>query len=262
MSLKFTQIDAFTDKPFSGNPAAVCVLEKPAEEQWMQSVAAEMNLSETAYLHPEGDGYRLRWFTPEAEVDLCGHATLASAHALWEDGHSSAAELKFYTLSGLLTVKRQGDWMEMNFPVDPVTPMAVPSELVNALAAEVVFTGKTRIRYFVELKSPEALRTLTPDLTAIKRVPPGRVLVTARSDNPEFDFISRYFGPGVGVPEDPVTGSAHCALAPYWSSKLGRNTFTAYQASKRGGVVKVRLEDDRVLLSGKAVTVLRGELLA
>jgi PhzF family phenazine biosynthesis protein len=261
MPIKVTQVDSFTTKPFSGNPAAVCILDKPADEEWMQSVAAEMNLSETAYLHPEADGYRLRWFTPEAEVDLCGHATLASAHVVWEEGHSQADVLKFHTLSGLLTVQRNGDWMEMNFPVDPLLPADVPAELLAALGAKSVFAGKTRIRHFVELESPAALRALTPDLGAIKKVPPGRVLVTAKSDDPGFDFICRYFGPGVGVPEDPVTGSAYCALAPYWSKKLGKAEFTGYQASKRGGVVRVRLEGDRVFISGQAVTVMRAELL-
>ena len=227
----------------------------------MQALAGEMNLSETAFLYPEQDGYRLRWFTPIAEVALCGHATLASAHVLWEEGHARQALLKFYSLSGVLTARRQGDWIELNFPIDPVTEMDAPAGLIEACGAEVVFSGKTPIRYFLELKSPEALRSLTPDLAAIQRIPPGRVLVTARSDDPAYDFISRYFAPGVGVPEDPVTGSAHCALAVYWSRKLGKTEFVVYQASARGGVLKVRLEGDRVFLSGQAVTVFRGELV-
>jgi predicted PhzF superfamily epimerase YddE/YHI9 len=259
--MKITQVDAFTNKPFHGNPAAICVLESPREQGWMQSVAAEMNLSETAFLHPEADGYRLRWFTPAAEVVLCGHATLAAAHVLWEEAHSREAILKFHTLSGLLTAERKGDWIEMNFPVDPVTPCELPPGFQEALGARIVFSGKTAIRHFVELESAEALRRLAPDLAGIQRVPPGRVLVTARSDKPEYDFISRYFAPGVGVAEDPVTGSAHCALAPYWSGKLGKNEFMAYQASSRGGELKVRLAGDRVFMAGQAVTVMRADLL-
>jgi predicted PhzF superfamily epimerase YddE/YHI9 len=256
-----TQVDAFTDAAFTGNPAAVCILKAPREEIWMQAVAAEMNLSETAFLHPEADGYRLRWFTPASEVRLCGHATLAGAHVLWEDGHSRDALLKFYTLSGLLTARRLSTWIELNFPIDPVTSAEIPKGLIEALGAPAVFTGKTLTRYFVELESADAVRTLKPDISGINRFPPGRVVVTTRSDRTGYDFISRCFAPGVGVPEDPVTGAAHCALASYWSAKLGKSEFTAYQASARGGVLKLRLEGDRVLMAGQAVTVMRGELL-
>lgn len=261
MALKITQVDAFTHQPFSGNPAAVCILEAPGEESWMQAVAAEMNLSETAFLYPEGEGYRLRWFTPAAEVKLCGHATLASAHVLWEEGHTDEPLLKFHTLSGLLSAERQGNWIELNFPVEPVEASEVPADLLEALGAKAVFTGRTQVRYFVELESAQAVRSLKPDIFAINRFPPGRVIVTAPSDTPQYDFISRYFAPGVGVPEDPVTGSAHCALASYWSQKLGKTEFMAYQASARGGSMKVRLEGERVVMAGQAVTVLRGELL-
>ena len=260
-SLRITQVDAFTETPFAGNPAAVCILDGPADERWMQAVAAEMNLSETAFLHPERDGYRLRWFTPAAEVSLCGHATLASAHVLWEDGHSRESMLRFHTLSGVLTARRRSDWIELDFPVEPVEACEPPTGMLEVLGARALFTGRTRTRYFVELESASAVRILNPDISGINRFPPGRMLVTARSDEPAYDCVSRYFAPGVGVPEDPVTGSAHCALAPYWSARLDKTEFVAYQASARGGILKVRLEGDRAFLAGQSVTVMRGELL-
>lgn len=260
MSRKITTVDAFTDQPFSGNPAAVCLLDGPRDESWMRLVAREMNLSETAFLQPEADGYRLRWFTPEAEVKLCGHATLASAHVLWEQGHTTAPIIRFHTLSGLLTAKRTEGGIELNFPVEPVQPVTISEGLLEAVGAESVFTGKTAVRYFLELPTAEIVRNLKPDIQGIGRFPPGRLVVTARSDMPEYDFVSRYFAPGIGVPEDPVTGSAHCALAAYWADKLGKTEFRAYQASARGGRMGVRLEGERVLLTGQAVTILRGEL--
>ena len=237
-----------------------CILEGPADEHWMRAVAAEMNLSETAFLHAESDGYRLRWFTPVAEVSLCGHATLASAHVLWEEGRSNESMLRFHTLSGMLTARRDADWIELNFPVEPVEECELPTGMLEVLGARALFTGRTRTRYFVELESAAAIRVLKPDISGINRFPPGRMLVTARSDDPAYDFVCRYFAPGVGVPEDPVTGSAHCALAPYWSARLNKSDFVAYQASARGGVLKVRLEGDRVFLAGQSVTVMRGEL--
>ncbi|MER3445171.1 MAG: oxidoreductase [Meiothermus sp.] len=261
MSLRIVQVDAFTSRPFSGNPAAVCILEAPRPAAWMQAVAREMNLSETAFLHPEPSGYRLRWFTPEAEIALCGHATLASAHVLWQEGHSRSPMLEFHTLSGLLTAVRAGNWIEMNFPVEPVMPVEFSPALLEAIGAKPVFTGKTPVRFLAELESADAVRKLRPNLSLLAQVAPGRLIVTARSDDPRYDFISRYFAPGIGIPEDPVTGSAHCALPVYWAPKLGKKEFMAYQASARGGELRVTLADNRVFIQGQAVTVMRAELV-
>jgi PhzF family phenazine biosynthesis protein len=263
MGLKIVQVDAFADRPFAGNPAAVCVLPAPRDEG-MQSVAREMNLSETAFLHPENGGYRLRWFTPGAEVALCGHATLASAHVLWEDGLLPRdGQARFHTKSGLLTADRRGDWIELDFPATPPAAATAPPGLIAALrvASPPRWVGRSTFDYLVELESEAHVSSLTPDLMALGRVEARGVSVTARATTPGYDFVSRFFAPAVGVPEDPVTGSAHCALAPFWGERLGRTTMTAYQASARGGVVRVRLGGDRVVLGGQAVTVLRGELL-
>ena len=261
MSQTIIQVDAFTNKPFSGNPAAVCVMPKPADETWMQNVATEMNLSETAFLYPQDDGYNLRWFTPAAEVDLCGHATLASAHVLWETGHlSPEAEARFYTKSGLLTAQRKGDWIKMDFPAEPATETPAPPNLADALGVKPVYVGKNRFDYLVEVNSEKTIRTLQPDFTLLKTITSRGVMVTSRATTPGYDFVSRFFAPGVGIDEDPVTGSAHCCLGPFWQARLEKDDFTAYQASPRGGVVRVRLEGNRVKLGGQAVTVLRGEL--
>ena len=264
MGLKIVQVDAFADRPFSGNPAAVCVMPAARDESWMQDVASEMNLSETAFLHPENGGYRLRWFTPAVEVALCGHATLASAHVLWEDGLLPRdREARFQTKSGLLTATARGDWIELDFPATLPTAAPAPEGLTAALGggARPRWVGRSRFDYLVELESEAAVRGLTPDLTALQRVEARGVMITSRATTPGFDFVSRFFAPRSGVPEDPVTGSAHCALAPFWSERLGRTTMTAYQASARGGVIRVRVSGDRVVLGGQAVTVLRGELL-
>lgn len=256
------QVDAFTDKPFAGNPAGVCLLEAPADEEWMQHVAREMNLSETAFLHRETDGYRLRWFTPAVEVDLCGHATLASAHVLWESGHLYASEpVRFHTRSGLLTAQKRGEWIEMDFPATPPAESEAPAGLVAALGVSPLYVGKTRFDYVIEVGSEEDVRNLTPDFGALRRVEARGVIVTSRAAMPGVDFVSRFFGPAVGVDEDPVTGSAHCSLAPFWAGRLGKEEMAAYQASARGGVIHVQTAGDRVLLRGKAVTVLRGELV-
>lgn len=258
MSLEVTVVDAFTDAPFSGNPAAVCVLPAPLEEEVMKAIAAEMNLSETAFLCPENQGYRLRWFTPTAEVTLCGHATLASAHVLWTRYKVAEDVIHFYTLSGPLTAKRSGAEIVLDFPAEEVEATVLPGKLEAALGVPVLFAGRTPVRYFVELSSAKAVRTLSPDIGLIRECAPGRIIVTARSDDPRFDFISRYFAPGIGVAEDPVTGSAHCALATYWSRKLDKQIFNAYQASPRGGQLGVKLVGERVELYGRAVTMLTG----
>lgn len=263
MSLDLFQVDAFTDVPFAGNPAAVCLLTEPAGAEWMQSVAREMNLSETAFLHPTGDGFGLRWFTPAIEVELCGHATLASAHVLWETGTLAPDDpARFHTLSGLLTAERKGEWMELDFPARPVEEVEPPEGLAEAIGASPVFVGRSKYDYLLELPSDEAVRSVDPDHRRLASLPVRGVIVTARgADNP-FHFVSRFFAPGSGVDEDPVTGSAHCTLGPYWQGRLGRDEFLAYQASARGGVVRVRVEGDRVKLGGQAVTILRGRLVA
>jgi PhzF family phenazine biosynthesis protein len=262
MAIRIVQVDAFTNKPFGGNPAAVCVLPQPVPDEWMRNVAREMNLSETAFLTPHDGGFRLRWFTPSVEVDLCGHATVASAHVLWQDGHLAAGQqARFHTRSGLLLADRRGDWIELDFPAKMVAAAPAPAELLPALGvAQAAFVGKNAFDYLVEVDSEETLRKLAPDHSTLRRIPVRGVIVTARSSG-EFDFVSRFFAPGSGIDEDPVTGSAHCALGPYWSERLGKSEFTAFQASPRGGVVRVKIEGDRVLLGGQAVTVMTAELL-
>lgn len=258
------QVDAFTDKPFSGNPAAVCILDEIRDNAWMQNVAREMNLSETAFLLKRPDGYDLRWFTPEIEVDLCGHATLASAQVLWEDRHLPLdAEARFHTRSGVLTAVLKDTWIEMDFPSEPERQEVPPQELMTALGVMPLYAGRNRLKdYLVEIESENVLRRLTPDFTLLKTVPMRGVMVTARSITKKYDFVSRFFAPRVGINEDPVTGSAHCCLGPYWQKKLKRDQLLGYQASARGGEVRVRVAADRVLLSGKAVTVMRGEIEA
>ena len=263
MSLPIVQIDAFTDQPFRGNPAAVCFLPEPKPDVLLQNIAREMNLSETAFLLPEGDGFRLRWFTSTVEVALCGHATLASAHLLWEEGHLAPEETaRFYTRSGLLTAERAGDWIELGFPAKPEEESTVPEGLARALGAEPVYVGRSQFDLLVELESEATVRELKPDFGRLERVSARGIIVTARADSERYDFVSRFFGPRVGVPEDPVTGSAHCVLGPYWQKRLGTDDFIAYQASARGGTVRVGVRGDRVRLGGKAVTVMRGELLS
>lgn len=260
-------VDAFAEEPFTGNPAGVCFLEAPAAEDWMQKVAAEMKHSETAFLVPQGDAWSLRWFTPAVEVNLCGHATLASAHALWSTGRLAAeAEARFDTRSGRLTCRRDGQRIVMDFPATPPTETTAPARLLSALglAAEPRWVGRYREDFLVEVGSEAELLALNPDFRAVAaRGGKGLrgVVVTARPTRERADFVSRFFAPGAGVDEDPVTGSAHCALAPYWVAQLGRNPLTGYQASQRGGWVGVEVQGERVLLSGEAVTVLAGRLV-
>jgi PhzF family phenazine biosynthesis protein len=262
MGLEIFQVDAFTDKPFAGNPAAVCVLPKAADEAWMQDVANEMNLSETAFLVQQEDGYNLRWFTPAVEVDLCGHATLASAHILWEQGLLPPdAEVRFFTRSGLLSAARKASWIELDFPAEPAEQTAIPEKLLSALGVDIQYVGKNRFDFLLEVDSAETVRKMTPDFTLLRTISARGFMVTSRSDSSEYDFISRFFAPAFGINEDPVTGSAHCCLGPYWAKKLGKEELTAFQASARGGVVKVRVGDDRVYLGGQAVTVMRAIIL-
>ena len=263
MAIRIVQVDAFTLRPFAGNPAAVCVLREAASEQWMRDVAREMNLSETAFLVPCDDGYNLRWFTPAVEVDLCGHATLASAHVLWWDGHlPPGRQARFHTRSGLLTADRRGDWIELDFPAKIAVAAEAPADLLPALGLDAAkFVGKNAFDYLVEADSEETVRGLAPDHSRLRKLPVRGVIVTARSSSGEIDFVSRFFAPASGVDEDPVTGSAHTALGPYWAGILGKSELTGFQASARGGVVRVRTQGDRVLLGGQAVTVMTGKLV-
>jgi PhzF family phenazine biosynthesis protein len=262
MGLTITQVDAFTNTPFAGNPAAVCVLSEERDERWMQNVAGEMNLSETAFLLRQDDGFNLRWFTPLVEVDLCGHATLASSHVLWEAGILQLEQqARFFTRSGLLTAERQGNWIELNFPATPVEATDAPSGLLQALGVSATYVGKNRFDYLIEVASEDILRGMHPDYAHLLALSARGVMVTSRASTAGYDFVSRFFAPAVGIDEDPVTGSAHCSLAPYWSAKLGKETLMAYQASARGGIIRTRVDGDRVRLAGQAVTVLRGELV-
>ncbi len=265
MTIVLHQVDSFTDRPWAGNPAAVCLLNEPGLPAWMQRVAAEMNLSETAFVVPRGgegeDGFDLRWFTPATEVDLCGHATLASAHVLWEQGRLAPhTPARFHTrVSGVLTARRAGDWIELDFPTYAPVETSPPSALLEGLRIEPVWVGRHGENHLVEVNSETTLRGLQPDFAKFAELATG-VIATSRSDDPSYDFVSRYFATVYGIDEDPATGSAHCYLGPYWQDRLGKSTFTAYQASQRGGVIKVTVEGDRTRIAGQAVTVLRGEL--
>lgn len=260
-------VDAFTEHAFAGNPAAVCVLKCPRDDRWMQRVAREMNLSETAFVYSEGEqgGYRLRWFTPNVEVDLCGHATLATAHALWTEGHlPHDTTARFATASGLLTADYRQGWIELDFPATPLkesAPLLDLGAMARLIGAPVVSAGYSRFDLLIELESEEAVRSLSPDIGALKSLPVRGIIATARATTRGFDFVSRFFAPAVGVDEDPVCGSAHCCLGPFWSERLGKTDLIAYQASPRGGVLRVGIRGDRVRLGGQAVTVMRGELV-
>jgi PhzF family phenazine biosynthesis protein len=260
--LCYSVVDAFTDRPFSGNPAAVLRLPAWPDDGWLQQVAMEMNLSETAFLVDQADGYRLRWFTPAVEVALCGHATLAAAHVLWSEGHAKATEeLRFHTKSGLLRAIKKESRIELDFPIEPPSESPPPAGLLEALGTTARYVGRNRFDYLVEVDSEAEIRRLSPDFARLGRVETRGVIVTSRSANPEYDFVSRFFAPRAAVNEDPVTGSAHCCLGPYWQERLGKSEFTAFQASARGGVVHVRVAGDRTFLGGQAVTVLRGEVV-
>jgi PhzF family phenazine biosynthesis protein len=255
-------IDAFADAPFTGNPAAVCVLQRAVDAQWMQDLAAEMNQAETAFLRARSDGdWDLRWFTPVAEVDLCGHATLASAHALWETGMAAATQvLRFHTRSGVLACTRRGAVIAMDFPAVPVWPATPPDDLDTALGARLLTVASAGTDLLVEVDDAATVRGLAPDLVAIAALDLRALIVTARSDDARWHFVSRVFAPRYGIPEDPVTGSAHCALGPFWGARLRRTELVGRQCSRRGGTVGVTLGDGRVELTGEAHTILRGEL--
>lgn len=262
MDIKIYQVDAFTNRIFHGNPAAVCILPQEIDEKWAQDMAKEMNLSETAFLHYEGDGYRLRWFTPTTEVNLCGHATLASAHILWEQGFLGPEQTAvFKTKSGLLQATLDKDWIRLNFPTRPVQEVPPPAGLLDALGIEALFVGSFNRDYLLEVTSEAVVHNLKPDLNMLLSLPVRGVIVTSHSENSEYDFVSRFFAPASGIDEDPVTGSAHCCLGPYWKHKLNKNPLNAYQASARGGTLKVKVKGDRLDLFGQAITVFSGNLV-
>jgi len=255
-------VDAFADQPFSGNPAGVCLLDRWPEDEWLKLVAREINLSETAFLVPrEASEFELRWFTPKVEVALCGHATLASAHILWER-HAARTVIGFHTQSGRLTASpfSPGE-IELDFPAKPATPAKAPEGMLEALGAKAVEVGRNEFDYLVELPSEAEVRALQPDFGKLASTNCRGVIVTALSANPSFDFVSRFFAPRAGVNEDPVTGSAHCCLSEWWGERLKKTRIIGYQASERGGVVTVTRERGRVKLAGRAITISRGELL-
>lgn len=262
MPVKLLQVDAFTDKPFTGNPAAVCLLEAEQDAAWMQAVAAEMNLAETAFVRRQDGGFQLRWFTPKIEVDLCGHATLAAAHVMWgEEIVPSDQPICFQTRSGLLTASKNGELIELDFPATPPAECEPPGGLLEALNVEPTFVGKSKFDYLLVLDGAAAVRSVQPDFRRLSEVPTRGVIVSSDCDDTRFDFVSRFFAPAAGVDEDPVTGSAHCCLAPFWGERLSKSQMTGFQASSRGGVVQVRVARDRVILGGPAVTVFEGALV-
>jgi predicted PhzF superfamily epimerase YddE/YHI9 len=255
-------VDAFTDRPFAGNPAAVCLLSKWLSDDVLQAIAREMNLSETAFLVKQRDAYELRWFTPGIEVDLCGHATLAAACVLWTtDREPNETALRFLTRSGELSARGAGESIELDFPLEPDQPAQPPSGLIEALKTEPRYVGRNRFDYLVELGSESELRAIDPDFQLLATIPCRGIIITARANEPEYDFVSRFFAPAACINEDPVTGSAHCCLVAFWQKRLGRNDFVAYQASQRGGTVRVRVRADRAILGGQAVIISAGELL-
>lgn len=266
MAIPISVVDAFSEAPFRGNPAGVCLPPTDRDAAWMQAVAAEMNLAETAFLRPRARGeFDLRWFTPLVEVDLCGHATLASAHRLWEEGVAGEGAIRFHTRSGILTASRAGAEIELDFPSEPPRESPPPPGLAEALGAPFVGTGVNALGdLVVEMPDERSVRNLEPDFALLERIPARGVVATAVAERPTesgYDFVSRFFAPRVGIDEDPVTGSAHCALAPFWAGRLGRDELVGWQASARGGIVRTRLDGDRVVLGGRAVTVWKGELL-
>ena len=258
--MKLFIVDAFTDRPFAGNPAAICLLDNACNDDWMQQVAVEMNYSETAFVRQQDDGFELRWFTPAYEVELCGHATLASAHVLWTEAGRVEEQISFHTRSGVLTASRNDGLIELDFPATPPVEIKPPAGLLEALGAQPSYVGQSKFDKLLVVESAEKVRSMNPDFQRLRQISMRGVIVTSTSDDAHFDFISRYFAPAAGIDEDPVTGSAHCCLAPFWAERLGKTEMTGFQASDRGGIVRVKSSGERVILGGKAITVLRGEL--
>ena len=261
MTIPIYQVDAFANTLFQGNPAAVCILPGAADAHWQQAMAAEMNLSETAFVQPQADGFSLRWFTPQVEVELCGHATLAAAHVLWqEEAYPLDQSIRFHTRSGLLTVRRNDGEIEMDFPITPLAHASIPTGLEAALGCEVLEARQAKTDCLIRLASQDDVRRLQPDFAKLRNIAARGIIVTAPSNDASVDFVSRFFAPAVGINEDPVTGSAHCALGPYWSALLGKHELSARQISPRGGTLRLTLNQDRILLRGQAITVFKGYL--
>lgn len=262
--MKFCTVDTFTDTLFKGNPAAVCVIGEFPSDDFMQSIATEVNLSETAFIVPlNGNHFDIRWFTPKVEVSLCGHATLAAAHVLWTEMEIvTTEEIYFESKSGVLKAWRDDDGITLDFPAHYVEPISIPEGLIEALGVSPVSVGQANDDCLVELHSAQEVINLSPDIARLANIDCRGIIITAEGNaDTDYDFVSRFFAPKVGVTEDPVTGSSHCKLATYWSERLGKNVFNAYQASKRGGYVKVRHEGERVLLTGHAVTAFSGKFV-
>jgi PhzF family phenazine biosynthesis protein len=261
MAVSIACVDAFTDRPFAGNPAAVCLLDAPRDPEWMQQIAFEMNLAETAFVVPAASGFGLRWFTPAVEIDLCGHATLASAHTLWTDGIVPKTDaIAFQTRSGTLGASLRGEMIELDFPSEPATEAPAPAGLQEALGVPLLWTGRNRMDYIVEVAGERELRGIMPNLDEIAKLDARGLIVTSRGDGTTYDFLSRFFAPQSGIAEDPVTGSAHCCLGPFWAGRLNRRELVGFQASPRGGSVRVAVKGARVTLGGQAVTVYSGTL--
>ena len=258
----FYTVDSFTDKPFSGNPAAIFILEEDIPDELMQSIASEVNLSETSFVIRKDDVFNLRWFTPTKEAGLCGHATLAAAHILWEVGVlDTKEEAVFETKSGILKARKNSDLIEMDFPIESPSEIDGPKELLKAIEYEPIFIGKNRMDYLAVYENEEVIRKAIPNFEYLKKLDCRGLIISAKSSSDKYNFVSRFFAPNSGIDEDPVTGSAHCCLAPFWSKRLGKKELTGFQVSKRGGIVHTKLEDDKVVLSGKAVTVMKSKML-
>ncbi len=259
--MNLTILNAFTDQAFKGNPAAVCLLSEEKDSGWMQSIAKEMNLPVTAFINRFKNDFYLRWFTPSTEIPICGHGTLASSYYLWEKGFVKKEKpILYHTKSGVLKAQFIDGWVQLEFPSILEEKTIAPDLLLRALGVEPIYVGENKLDYLVEVASENIVRNLKPSIDLIAQLPVRGVIVTSHSNSNEFDFVSRFFSPAQGLSEDYVTGSAHCCLGPYWKSKLQKSDFTAYQASERGGILKVKVIDDKVLLSGKAVTVFEGHL--
>jgi len=255
--MRIFTVDSFTNKPFTGNPAGVCILDNDCPDELYQQIAREINYSETAFLIRQNDNYKIRWFTPKTEVNLCGHATLAAAHILYEYQYCDPSSvIRFDSQSGRLIAKKTGDKIELNFPQLFVDKTASNEILEKAFGIKPTYVGKNDNRYLIEIDDYEKLLTIKPDFQLLKSLDLGRFIITVKSKNPDYDFISRYFAPGVGVPEDPVTGTAHCYLAPYWGQKLNKKIMIGFQASDRSGTIECELIDDkRVLMRANAIVI-------
>ena len=261
MQLPIFTVDAFSQGPFTGNPAAVCLLDAPRSDAWMQSVAAEMNLPETAFLLKLDSGWSLRWLSPTVEVDICGHATIAASHILWQEGLLQPTETVIYhTRSGQLTAKQEGQTIVLDFPALPAKECASPKNLSEGLGVVPLLVGSNEMDYLALLEDEETVRNLSPKLDTLRSIDCRGIIVTAKSNSSEYDFVSRFFAPATGINEDPATGSSHCCLAPFWAARLGKSRLIGRQLSARGGVIGAELVGERVLLRGSAVTILRGEL--